>query len=436
MKPMQSVSRGTGFAGVLQYVEGSDKKTGETHGRLIGGNMASTDIKIMGKEYGAVRELRPDIAKPVWHQSLRLPAGERATDEKLNEASQLFMQKMGFSDLTQYSVWKHDDPKGLHIHLVVNRVGLDGKVWLGQNENLISTRVAQEIEIELGFQITKGPEYDPVTGKIVMPERTKNKKNEEEMSGRLGVYSPKQQIQMALNAVLIYMPTPQEFIDALKTAGVIALPNVASTGKMSGFSFELDSINFKASSLGKQYAWQKLQELIDYDEHRDKAYLINYRAKNQAETGGDRPAGGDSPGTGSAIPEQDRPAGTDDIDTCTADTEGTAGSRTDKNFGLREIIRRARDNREAERRVNRENKQLERNTIRVNSIKNSKLGSLGVHRNRIYRRAVVQVRLISREVFRRLKLMTEARKPMSAGFATVKPVNAKPTLDEVQPVIK
>ena len=436
MKTMQSVSRGAGFAGVLQYVEGADKKTGKTHGRLIGGNMASTDIKTMGKEYGSVRELRPDIAKPVWHQSLRLPAGERATDEKLNEASQLFMKKMGFSDLTQYSVWKHDDPEGLHVHLVVNRVGLDGKVWLGQNENLIGTRVVQEIEIELDFQITKGPEYDPVTGKIVMPERAKNKKNEEKMSGRLGVYSPKKQIQMALDEVLKFKPSPEEFIEALKSAGVVAMPNIASTGKMSGFSFELDSINFKASQLGKQYAWQRLQGMIDYDENRDKAFLIDHRAKNQAEAGRDRPSDGNSPVAISAIPEQDRPASTDDCDAGRADTEGTGGGRTDKNFSIREIIRRTIENKEAERRTKRENRRINRDKKQADGLDNSKLRRGNVHRTILYRRAVVQVRLISRELVRRLKAMVEARKSMSTGFNPVKPIRVIPLLDEIHPVFK
>ena len=436
MKTMQSVSRGAGFAGVLQYVEGADKRTGMAHGRLIGGNMASTDIKTMGKEFGAVRELRPDIAKPVWHQSLRLPSDERATDEKLNEASQLFMKKMGFSDLTQYTVWKHDDLKGLHIHIVVNRVGLDGKVWLGQNENLIGTKVAQEIEIELGFQITKGPEYDPVTGKIVMPEKSKNKKNEEEMSGRLGVYSPKKQIQMALDEVLKFKPSPEEFIEALKSAGVVAMPNIASTGKMSGFSFELDSINFKASSLGKQYAWQRLQGMIDYDENRDKAFLIDHRAKNQAEAGRDRLADGNSPVTSSAISDEDRPTGTDDSDTGKTDTSGSDGGRTDKNFSIREIIRRTIENKEAERRTRRENRRINRDKKQADGLDNSKLSRGSAHRTILYRRAVVQVRLISRELVRRLKAMVEARKSMATGFNPVKPLRVTHTLDEIQSVFK
>lgn len=444
MKAMRKVSRGSGFAGVLQYVEGVNEETGETHGRLIGGNMSAVDIKTMGKEYGAVRGLRPDIEKPVWHQALRLPEGERVTDNELNEAVELYMKKMGFPELTQYSVWLHDDPEGQHVHLVVNRVGLDGKVWLGQNENLISTRAVAEIEIELGFQITKGVSYEDVEGedgqikkKIVMPERSKIKKSELEMALRTGVQPPKIQLQNALDEVLKNKPTPQEFIEALENSGIRSIPNIASNGKMSGFSFEKDGISFKASALGKQYAWKTLEGAIDYEQVRDGAYLADHRAKVSGEAKPDRPIDGDSQRPGPAIAEGDRPiisargiiseqdssVGEADNGLEHSSAVGTGGSLSDKDAGRQEIIRRARENKDAEQQNSRGNRALERKNRRTQSVADSQLSSRAVYRPNVYRRVRVQVQLISRQLVRRLKALLKTkqqlsdRSSMTAGFA-------------------
>jgi hypothetical protein len=49
------------------------------------------------------------------------------------------------------------------------------------------------------------------------------------------------------------------FIKRLEEAEVGWTANVASTGKMNGFSFEYRDIAFKASQLGKSYSWANLK---------------------------------------------------------------------------------------------------------------------------------------------------------------------------------
>ena len=76
MKGMNRIKRGTGFRGALDYVFGRDAAHKEEPGELIGGNMSGTDVRQLAREFAAVRALRPDIGKPVWHNALRLPEGE------------------------------------------------------------------------------------------------------------------------------------------------------------------------------------------------------------------------------------------------------------------------------------------------------------------------------------------------------------------------
>ncbi|WP_420977590.1 relaxase/mobilization nuclease domain-containing protein, partial [Campylobacter coli] len=41
----------------------------------------------------------------------------------------------------------HDDSDGQHIHIIANRINMvGGKLYLGKNENLISTRIISELE--------------------------------------------------------------------------------------------------------------------------------------------------------------------------------------------------------------------------------------------------------------------------------------------------
>ncbi|MEI3781763.1 relaxase, partial [Pectobacterium brasiliense] len=61
------------------------------------------------------------------------------------------------------------------------------------------------------------------------------------------------------------------------------VPNIASTGKMNGFSFEYQGIAFKASQLGKGYSWSALQHRLDYQPERDNAFLFGLKISSVSE---------------------------------------------------------------------------------------------------------------------------------------------------------
>lgn len=75
MKGMQKIKRGKQFAGVVLY----SLKSASHHKitpYVIGGNMTGSTAAELISEFEGTRLLRPDVAKPVWHNSLRLPKGE------------------------------------------------------------------------------------------------------------------------------------------------------------------------------------------------------------------------------------------------------------------------------------------------------------------------------------------------------------------------
>ena len=150
---MRKVSRGASFRGVIAYAF-ADK-----HSKFLGASkcvMATTQNGLV-REFGAAHFLRPGCKKPVWHQALRLPPGEIVSHEKQLGIAHEYMLRMGFDpEIHQYVVIAHGDD---HVHIIARRVGLDGTLWLGKNENLVSTRVVAGLERSFGLQITKGPEY-------------------------------------------------------------------------------------------------------------------------------------------------------------------------------------------------------------------------------------------------------------------------------------
>ena len=270
MKAMQKTSRGTGFRGVLNYALEEGK------GIVIGGNMSGKDAASLASEFGISRRQRPDIEKPVWHQALRLPKGEKLSNEQWCQIGDAYMKKMGFSDNHQRLYILEDDPDGQHIHIPASRIALDGTLYYGQNENLISTRATQELEKEFGLILTKGPEYDP-DGKIVMPAVSRPKASEVNKAIKEGKQPIRMQIQHVVAEILKEKPTTMEFIRKLELAGITAVPNIASTGTMNGFSFEADGIRFTGSQLGDDYKWQHLQQRIDYDQTRDSTQLAQHK---------------------------------------------------------------------------------------------------------------------------------------------------------------
>ncbi|OQR43387.1 relaxase [Klebsiella aerogenes] len=287
MKGMQKISRGKNFSGVVLYA----LKPGSHHKctpYVIGGNMDGSDAGDLIAEFDATKTLRPDVAKPVWHNSLRLPKNEALTDAQWSGIADDYMSRMGFSETHLRCYVLHDDAAGQHIHIIASRIDLSNRsLYLGKNENLISTRIIQQLEIDHHLTKTKGPELvaspspaslsrksPPQKPIIAIPKPKKLSRNEAMMEKYKGELSPKSVIQEALEALLVDKPSTTDFVMQLAANNIKALPNIASTGKMNGFSFEYQGIAFKASQLGKGYSWSALQNRLDYQPERDNAFLF------------------------------------------------------------------------------------------------------------------------------------------------------------------
>jgi len=258
VKGMQEIRRGKCFRGVVSYAlaPASHHKIAP---EIIGGNMIGLSVDEVSVEFMQTQKLRSDVQKPVWHNSLRLTAGESLTKQQWVTVANDYMKRMGFDDTHLRCYFLHDDEAGQHIHIIASRIRIpDGQLYLGRNENLISTKIIQELERDHLLTRTKGP--SPPSA----PKVRKTGRNEEMMEARTGNKAPKKIIQEAIDAVLSFYCTItiDDFIYELGKQNITAKASIASTGKMNGFSFEVAGIAFKASQLGKACSWSSLSQKV------------------------------------------------------------------------------------------------------------------------------------------------------------------------------
>lgn len=276
MKGMQKIKRGKTFNGLISYLlkPASHHKSDPY---VVGGNVIESFAEALSAEFNATKFLRSDVSKPVWHNSLRLPAGESLPIQRWKLLADDYMKRMGFSETHLRAYVLHDDKDGQHIHIVASRIdSTSGKLYLGRNENLASTRIIQQLERDYNLTRTKGSKASPVAPSP--KPKLKKSRNELMMEKRTGELCPKTIIQNALEVLLADKPSTTEFVHQLVAQNIRAIPNIASTGRMNGFSFEYDGIAFKASQLGKGYSWTALQDKLDYQPERDNAFLFKLKS--------------------------------------------------------------------------------------------------------------------------------------------------------------
>ena len=108
----------------------------------------------MATDFDAVRQLRPALGKAVLHVALAFPAEEagKVTNEVMGRIAQDYLTGLGIQpENTQWAVIRHHDKPHPHMHLVVNRVDLDGQTVSDQFIRSRSVAVCQGIERDYGL---------------------------------------------------------------------------------------------------------------------------------------------------------------------------------------------------------------------------------------------------------------------------------------------
>lgn len=266
------ISRGGGFRGIAEYALGDGKAA-----EFVAGNVTGTTARALSSEFAVSRQLRPDITRPVWHTSLALPAGERLSGDRWQAVVNDYLDGMSFDrDNHQFFAVRHQDTNHDHVHIIASRIGLDGSVWHGKWEARKAIELTQVLEESHGLTATQG---------YYKKDEKSLKKGEIEKSLRTGQEPPRQALRRILDAAAEGKPSAVEFAERVEAAGVEVRANLASTGKMSGFSFGYEGASFAAGKVADRFRWGNLSKKVSYVEDRDRQSLERFKPGKTADPG-------------------------------------------------------------------------------------------------------------------------------------------------------
>ncbi len=92
----------------------------------------------------------PRVEKPVYHFGLSLHPDEHLSPEQWDQAVDRLLQQLGLGR-HQALVVAHRDTDHEHVHVVVNRVGDDGRAWEKENDLVKASGAIRRIEVEYGL---------------------------------------------------------------------------------------------------------------------------------------------------------------------------------------------------------------------------------------------------------------------------------------------
>jgi len=255
--------KGSGAKGLFAYLLGTHDMNGDKRPRvdLIGGSFAGSNATELSAEFGQLRALKPRLSRAVAHQCLRLPEGDTIPDDHTwSKIADRWAGEMGFES---YAVVSHGD----HIHIAASRINPNGTIVSDSHDWRRSEAIIRKIEIEFGLtQIESShllePEKAvdhhraPTRGQIAMVER--------------GETPPSAILAELINDKIKGGCTASDLVLHLENNGVAVHPNIASTGKISGMSYELYGMQITSKAMGRGFTWSNLQKRgMTYVEDQD-----------------------------------------------------------------------------------------------------------------------------------------------------------------------
>lgn len=262
--------KGKGFRGALRYnLEKVEKGVAE----ILDSNFSAVTEKYIMKEVAMIKALRPNLQKYFYHTSLNFPPQENLSSDLMLAIAKDYLDKNGFTQ-HQFIIFRHLDADHPHLHILVNRIGFDGKVLSDSQDFARSEKVIRQLEIK--YNLTK------VQSSNQSLERAMTK-NELEMMKRTDEISTKMKLQTLIKNVLNQHLSTAEFIKLLEARGVNILFNQAKTGFVSGISYGYEGMIFKGAALGNIYKWSSVKNVISYEQERDHTAICeaNIRTKSR-----------------------------------------------------------------------------------------------------------------------------------------------------------
>lgn len=234
---------GKSAGGVLSYC--MDKES-----TLVSSNCGTTKAEIE-RDMMQCAGMR-NIKNPICHNSFSLPYGEKKTVEQWREMIDVVRAEIGLDDSHPFAAILHDENDRQNVHLIYSKVSDQGKIF--DDYRLGLRFAAVEDILEDRFNLKRVP--------VVRDQSRINfKKCEIEKAIRTSIQPDRMQLNVIVTAAATGKQSVLEFISKCAEGGVVVRPNLATTGKLSGFSFSLADSNIEYAGSKIKCGWSDLQTL-------------------------------------------------------------------------------------------------------------------------------------------------------------------------------
>lgn len=173
------------------------------------------------------------------------PGDEERVRGSLRELATLFAQEMKLMN-HQWIACSHKDTGHMHIHLIANRIGIDGSVYDTTFLGNRSARVAEEISRKIGLTVANEV------------QRQKEYQNRYADPNREAAKAELRRI--AYEELEKGHPDFRKFYMAMLKRGVMILPAMNKQGNVYGLYFVYGDLRFKASEVGREFGYRTLQK--------------------------------------------------------------------------------------------------------------------------------------------------------------------------------
>lgn len=152
---------GKSFRGCISYVlenklDPATKSKSINRAELISFNLCFGDKKELIEQFNEVRFMNPKLSKAVMHVILSLSPGEKPDNAILLAMVEDCAKELGF-EKNQFIAVTHNDTGHLHLHIVVNRVGFDGKTLSDSNNYKKIAAYCRKMELQYSLKQVLSP---------------------------------------------------------------------------------------------------------------------------------------------------------------------------------------------------------------------------------------------------------------------------------------
>lgn len=180
---------------------------------------------------------------------------KKLTDTDLQKICWAFSQKFGFQNY-QWIACTHRDTDNLHMHMIVNRIGIDHSVYdtsfISKRAGKIAENISRDMGLTIANEVKRQNKYRPeITSFERMMVRAK--------------------IEKAANEVLTKKPKSlNEFSELMKKQGIDVREAINKKGNTYGLRFSVNGQTFKASQIGKEFGYRTLLNSFSQNRYVEK----------------------------------------------------------------------------------------------------------------------------------------------------------------------